>query len=251
MKHSKREEKIDIKKEISKNLPHPATVGAIIPSAGLGERLPGKERKQFRNLHGKPIVFHVLERLIDYRLLNYISLVLPEKKTVSFNIPKNSVVDMKIVEGGFNRKSSVEKGLKSLPIEVKWVVIHDGVRPLFTKDLLKRCLLEAYYTGASLAAFPVSDTLKRCDETMITFQTIPRGNLWSAQTPQVVRRDLLEKAYKDFEGQDTEITDESSLLEKIGVKARVVISNKTNIKITTKDDLLFAEFYLREEKTVN
>ena len=213
--------------------------------------MPGKEKKQFRELDGKPIVFHVLERIIDSRLLNYISLVLPEKNPVSFNMPRNSIVDMKVVEGGLNRKSSVEKGLESLPIGVKWVVIHDGVRPLFTKDLLKRCLLEAFYTGASLAAFPISDTLKRCDETKLTFETISRENLWSAQTPQVVRRDLLEKAYKDFEGEDAEITDESTLLEKIGIKARVVISNKTNIKITTKEDLLFAEFHLREEKNFN
>lgn len=213
--------------------------------------MPGKEKKQFRELDGKPIVFHVLERIIDSRLLNYISLVLPKKNPVSFNMPRNSIVDMKVVEGGLNRKSSVEKGLESLPIGVKWVVIHDGVRPLFTRDLLKRCLLEAFYTGASLAAFPISDTLKRCDETKLTFETISRENLWSAQTPQVVRRDLLEKAYKDFEGEDAEITDESTLLEKIGIKARVVISNKTNIKITTKEDLLFAEFHLREEKNFN
>jgi len=217
----------------------------------LGERFLGRERKQFCNLAGKPVIIHVLERLIQYRLLNYISLVLPKTKPSSVVIPTNSDVIIKVVEGGIDRNSSVENGMKALPIGVKWVVIHDGVRPLLTKNLLERCLLEADDTGASLAAFPVSDTLKRSDESLCTFETISRENLWSAQTPQVVRRDLLEKAFKEVERQEPEITDESTLLEKIGIRTRVVFSTKTNLKITTEEDLMFAEFYLREEKNVD
>jgi len=251
MKRSKREDKISIEKESLKKLPDPVTVGAIIPSAGLGERLQGNKKKQFRNLNGKPIVLHVLERLIDSKLLNYISLVLPKKQLNSVFIPNDSLVDIKLVEGGIDRKSSVKNGLNALPNEVKWVVVHDGVRPLFTKDLLERCLLEACHTGASLAAFAITDTLKLSNESMNTLQTVSRENIWSAQTPQVVRKELLERAYTDFKGDNSEVTDESSLLEKIGVKSRIVLSNKMNLKITTKEDLLLAEFYLRQENKLN
>jgi 2-C-methyl-D-erythritol 4-phosphate cytidylyltransferase len=251
MKHSKRKDKTNIEIENSQKLPEPATIGAIIPSAGLSIRLPGCTKKQFRYLNGKPIVLHALERLISYRMLKYISLVLPENELDSVVIPNNSYVDLKVVSGGLDRKSSVENGLKILPEEVKWVVIHDGVRPFLTKDLVKRCLLESYHTGASLAAFKISDTLKLSDEKKFTLQTISRKNVWSAQTPQVVRRELLEKAYKEFQEHNSEITDESSLLEKIGVKSRIVISNKMNIKITTQEDLLLAEFYLKQEKNLN
>ncbi len=213
--------------------------------------MPGNKKKQFRELNGKPIVSHVLEKLINSKLLNHISLVLPKKQLDSVIIPRDSLVGVKVVEGGIDRKSSVENGLNALPVQVKWVVVHDGVRPFFTKDLLERCLLEAYHTGASLAALAISDTLKLSDERMDTIQTVPRKNIWSAQTPQVVRREILERAYIDFNGDNSEVTDESSLLEKIGVKSRIVISNKMNFKITTKDDLLLAEFYLRQENSFN
>ena len=170
-----------------------------------------------------------------------------ESIQISVFIPNDSLVDIKLDEGGIDRKSSVKNGLNALPNEVKWVVVHDGVRPLFTKDLLERCLLEACHTGASLAAFAITDTLKLSNESMNTLQTVSRENIWSAQTPQVVRKELLERAYTDFKGENSEVTDESSLLEKIGVKSRIVLSNKMNLKITTKEDLLLAEFYLRQE----
>ena len=101
-------------------------------------------------------------------MLKYISLVLPDIELDSVVIPNYSYVDLKVVSGGLDRKSSVENGLKILPEEVKWVVIHDGVRPFLTKDLVKRCLLESYHTGASLAAFEISDSLNLSDEKSIS-----------------------------------------------------------------------------------
>jgi len=119
-----------------------------------------------------------------------------------------------------------------------WVVIHDGVRPLLTEDLISRGLTEAEETGAAVAAVPVTETIKVAGEDRIVHQTPLRQNLWAVQTPQVFRYPIIAEAYRLAKG---EVTDDASLVEQLGYRVKLYMGAYDNIKITTPDDLILAE----------
>ena len=124
------------------------------------------------------------------------------------------------------------------------VAVHDGARPLVKPELIGRCVQEALIHGAALLAVPVKDTIKVCAGH--TVQNTPeRGTLWAAQTPQCYRRAVLVEALEKF-GSQKDATDESQLVEKLGVAVHVVPSDYTNFKITTPEDLIFAEALMQE-----
>ncbi len=133
-------------------------------------------------------------------------------------------------------------GLKQLK-DCQWVVIHDGARPLVTKDLIERGLSEAKDTGAAVAALPVTDTIKIAGDDRIVQQTPLRQNLWAVQTPQVFRFDIIAQAYKKAKG---EVTDDASLVERLGYKVKLYMGAYDNIKITNPDDLALAEVLLKK-----
>jgi len=121
------------------------------------------------------------------------------------------------------------------------VVIHDGARPLVTKELIERGLEAAGETGAAAAAVPVTDTIKIAGDDRIVLETPLRQNLWAVQTPQVFRVDIISKAYQKAKG---EVTDDASLVEKLGYRVKLYTGSYDNIKITTGKDLLIAEVLL-------
>jgi len=118
------------------------------------------------------------------------------------------------------------------------VIIHDGARPLVTRELIEEGLKAAQETGAAVAAVPVTDTIKIADDDRIVHQTPPRQNLWAVQTPQVFRIDIITNAYQKAKG---EATDDASLAEQAGYKVKLYMGSYDNIKITTTNDLLIAE----------
>jgi len=139
--------------------------------------------------------------------------------------------------GGRRRRDSVAAGLGQLN-HCDWVIIHDGARPLVTADLISQGLEAARETGAAIAAVPVTDTIKVVGSDRIIQQTVPRHNLWAAQTPQVFRYDIIAEAYHQTKG---EVTDDASLVEQLGYRVRLYMGAYDNIKITTPDDLVLAE----------
>ena len=139
--------------------------------------------------------------------------------------------------GGKRRQDSVAAGIKQLK-NCDWVIIHDGARPLVTRELIERGLEAAQETGAAVAAVPVTDTIKVAGDDRIVLETLPRQNLWAAQTPQVFRYSLIAEAYKRAKG---EATDDASLVEQAGYKVKLYMGAYDNIKVTTKNDLLIAE----------
>jgi len=139
--------------------------------------------------------------------------------------------------GGKRRQDSVAAGLKRLD-NCQWVVIHDGARPLVTEDLIRRGLAEAGETGAAATAVPVKDTIKVAGDDRLVRDTPPRETLWAVQTPQVFRLDIITEAYSKV---TAEVTDDASLVEKLGYKVKLYRGNYDNIKITTPDDLAVAE----------
>ena len=142
-----------------------------------------------------------------------------------------------VYPGGQWRQDSVVAGLSRLS-HCDWVVIHDGARPLLTEDLILGGLEAARETGATVAAVPVTDTIKVAEGDRIVRQTPPRQNLWAVQTPQVFRINIITEAYQKATG---EVTDDASLVEQLGYRVKLYPGSYQNIKVTTPDDLALAE----------
>jgi 2-C-methyl-D-erythritol 4-phosphate cytidylyltransferase len=143
----------------------------------------------------------------------------------------------KVCPGGLRRQDSVEAGLKNLP-PCKWVVIHDGARPLVGAALITAGLEAAQETGAAVAAVPVIDTIKQADDGGYVKETLPRARLWAVQTPQVFRSDIIKEAYRNATG---DVTDDAALVEALGYRVKLYMGAYDNIKLTTPADLTLAE----------
>ncbi len=225
---------------------NPQKVGAVIVAAGESRRMNGVD-KVFVQLGGKPALSYVLDAFDSCKAVDQIVVVVSEN-----NVEKCRKLiggeewsrPIEVCAGGKRRQDSVAAGLKQLD-KCDWVVIHDGARPLVTKELIERGLEAAKETGAAAAAVPVIDTIKMAGEDRIVRQTPPRQNLWAVQTPQVFRVGIISKAYRKAAG---EVTDDASLVEALGNKVKLYMGSYDNIKITNSDDLLIAEALLERGK---
>ena len=221
-------------------------VGAIIAAAGESRRMNGID-KVFAPLGGKPVLSRVLAAFDGCDFINHIVVVVSEnnvEKCRELIAGKKRSRPIEVCAGGKRRQDSVAAGLARLD-ECDWVVIHDGARPLVTKELIERGLEAAQETGAAVAAVPVTDTIKVAGDDRIVRQTPPRQNLWAVQTPQVFRPGIISKAYQKAAG---EVTDDASLVERLGNKVKLYMGSYDNIKITNSDDLLIAEALLERGK---
>ena len=218
-------------------------VGAIIVAAGSSRRMGGID-KVFASLGGKPVLAHVLDAFETCNSVAQIVVVVSRKNLERCRQLINEEGWSKSIEvcaGGRRRQDSVAAGLSRL--NCHWVIIHDGARPLVTKDLIERGLRAAKETGAAVAAVPVTDTIKLTESDRIVHQTPPRQNLWAVQTPQVFDYGLISEAHRKAKG---EVTDDASLVERLGYKVKLYMGAYDNIKITTPDDLALAEVFLKK-----
>ena len=161
---------------------------------------------------------------------------------------KNSVCNhfsehkkLKFVIGGSERVYSVISGFKSITMDVDIVLIHDAVRPFIEEKTILQTMREAQKTGAAIVAVPVKDTLKQVGKDSAIEKTLNRQQLYSAQTPQVFKKDVFEKAIDNWQklGQPA-VTDDAMLVELMNEEVKIVEGNYTNIKITTPDDMILA-----------
>ncbi len=228
-----------------------SSAAAIIPAAGFGTRMNLDHPKQYHLLADIPILVHTVRAFINNSHINHIVVVVPaawiEQTNTLFERYGVNVNHMTIVAGGRRRQDSVRAGLKALDDDTAIVLVHDAARPLVSSEIIDRCYFAALHHGAGIAAVPVKDTLKRGDDFGRVSATIDRTSLWQAQTPQAVRKELLEKAY--LCNGDADVTDESSLLERAAIPVTLVEGAETNIKITRMEDLLLAEKIIRNDIT--
>jgi 2-C-methyl-D-erythritol 4-phosphate cytidylyltransferase len=208
----------------------------------------GNRAKQFLELAGTPIIIHTLRSFELCDAIQEIILVLPAQDTAGFLAlaEKHRLRKLvKIVPGGTTRAESVLKGLlavRSATAEI--IAVHDGVRPFVTPDEITQTVKAAELHDAAILAAPVTDTIKQVSNGMVA-KTLPRTTLRRALTPQCFRLELLRRAYAQVDVQDPEITDESSLVERLGVKVTIVEGNSRNIKITGPEDLALGELLMK------
>jgi len=222
---------------------------AIIVAAGEGRRAGGD--KQFRRIAGAPVVVHTLRRFEACASIARVVLVLPASDTARFFASLESYglkKVVRIVAGGASRTESVWRGLQATSATAASIVaVHDGVRPLVLPTEIDSVVGAAHETGAAILAAPVIDTIKEVDGESRVVRTLPRSGLRRALTPQCFRHDLLRRAYERAMAEGWEETDDSALVERLGVAVRIIEGSARNIKITTPDDFRIAEALLREE----
>lgn len=219
-------------------------VAAIIVAAGEGKRMRGMD-KVFAPLGGEPLLLRTTRPFQQSPLVDQIVVVVSGDKENRCRALVTGPEWSKVTDiclGGERRQDSVAAGLKRLK-DFDWVIIHDGARPLVTADLIERGLEAAKATGAAAAAVPATDTIKVVGRDEIVRQTPLRQNLRVVQTPQVFRFDVIQIAHQ----QDvSNVTDDATLVERLGHRVKLYTGSYDNIKITTPDDLALAEFLLKK-----
>ena len=220
----------------------------IIPAAGAGERMGAAVSKQFLSLHGKPIIIHTLERFQLCEAVNEIIIAVQaasrphiELLIGEFHLSKAT----KIVEGGRRRQDSVSNALIHIHSQAEIIVVHDAVRPFIQQKMILESIEKARVYSAAVVAVRVKDTVKVGNEEGRFERTLDRSVLWSAQTPQTFKKQVLLDAYEKANRENIEATDDSSLVELLNIRPAIVEGSFDNIKITTPDDLDFANVLAR------
>ena len=223
-------------------------VSVIIPAAGQGTRMGLSTPKQYLSLNGQPILHHTLMAFEASGLVDSVTLVVPKndlnpaQKKWNYKIVKN------IVQGGKERQDSVYNGFKALDSDTDIVIVHDGVRPFVTADMIGRSIEAAKKFGAAIVAIPVSDTIKQVDSKDFVTRTVDRNGLWRVQTPQTFQYAILGEAFQKAAADSYYGTDEGSLLEHAGKKLKIIMGSELNIKITRQEDLILGEGILNSGK---
>ncbi len=224
---------------------------ALIVSAGKGHRFMGERKKQFYLLADKPILAHTLDKFEACPLIHSIFLVVGEE---DMDYSLKEIVEKyhykkvsQIIPGGKRRQESVKNGLDLLPKDTEVVVIHDGVRPFVTREMIEESIRSAMRLRAVVFAMPVKETIKMAHPDGTVLRTLERESLWQVQTPQTFQVDLIKKAYARAIEDGFIGTDDASLVERIGERVHILPGSYVNIKITTPEDLLFAKLLLKME----
>jgi len=212
-------------------------VGAVVPSAGQGERFGNK--KQFRPLGRRPLLFHTLTPFLKCDDIAEIVVVIPEEdlEMISRELASfTSAKPVKTVAGGSQRQISVLNGCLALSDNVEIIAVHDAARPFVTPELISATIAGCNEADGCIAALPSKDTVKEVSENNI-HRTIDRDSIWLAQTPQTFHKDILINALQ----QDMVATDEASMVEATGGTVVVTEGFAGNFKITTREDWQLAE----------
>ncbi len=224
--------------------------GVVIVAAGRGSRMGTEESKQYLLLDGKPILVHTLEVFQRMDLIGEIALVVgggDVERCLEWAECYGLTKVAAVLAGGAERQQSVLCGLRTLSCD--WVMVHDGVRPLVTEQAVSACADAARATGAAVLAVPVKDTIKQVDSAGVIVATPDRSALRAIQTPQAFRRSLLLSAHEKAEQEGFLGTDDAMVVERTGTPVAVAAGEYTNIKITTPEDLPYAEFLLAQRRT--
>jgi 2-C-methyl-D-erythritol 4-phosphate cytidylyltransferase / 2-C-methyl-D-erythritol 2,4-cyclodiphosphate synthase len=221
----------------------------IVPAGGSGQRMGAATPKQYLSLLGHPVLWHTLQRLQESASVSAILLVIraeDRQHCTSLGLTAASFPKLRgLVTGGQDRRASVRAGLLETRPDDHLVLVHDAVRPFVSCSLLERVVNAAAEHGAAIAALPVRETIKEAVGCQVC-RTPDRDRLWAAQTPQGFRRELLLNAHALPVGRPP-ATDDAMLVEQLGHPVQLVQGDYTNLKITTSEDMEWAEHRLGRE----
>ena len=225
-------------------------ITAVVLAAGAGKRMHSDVHKQYMMLAGRPVLFYALQAFAESAVTDIVVVVgageidYCRKEIIEkYHIQKVCAV----VEGGRERYHSVYEGLKAADGS-DYVLIHDGARPLVSADIIKRSMQAVKEYRACVAGMPVKDTIKIADEDGYAKLTPERSKVWQIQTPQSFSYPLVYEAYrKMLADEDSAITDDAMVVERMtNQPVKLIEGNYRNIKITTPEDMLIAEMYLKQ-----
>lgn len=220
----------------------------ILAAAGKSSRFGSKEdKKPFIELCHHPVWWHsaaLFRQRTDVRQM--ILLIAEEDRQVFFDRFRDRIKRLKIevVMGGEERADSIENGLAAVDECCEWVAIHDAARPCIDAETIERVFQAAIKFQAAVPVIPISSTVKKSTDGQTIESTVDREGLYLAQTPQVFRRELIQNLFRSRAGRN--VTDEAQLAEQLGVSVSIVKGSIWNQKITTADDFLLTELYLRD-----
>lgn len=245
--------------EIVEGTRHPFT-SAVILAGGMGARMQesmgtdaGGTTKQLLDLAGEPVIIHTLRAFEASPFVDEIILVVRKEEREQYPemLKKAGITKVKrIVLGGETRQDSAFEGLLAIDDKSKFVAIHDGARPLILPSQIEKVAREAYHMGAAAAASRAKDTVKLCDGAGYVKETPARDSVWCVSTPQIFKAEEYRAACYIGREKKLNVTDDCMLVEDIGFPVRLVDIGYENIKITTKEDLYFANAILQMRKNV-
>lgn len=222
---------------------------AIIVAAGKGSRMKSEVNKIFLDLIDRPVLAYTLQAFEDCRLINEIIIVTRDQDIMLCK----EIIDIlelkkvtQIVTGGKERQDSVSNGLREVNDKAVLVAIHDGARPLIQPEEIEMTIQAAIQHRAAALGVRVKDTIKLVDEDSNIIKTLDRSKLWAVHTPQVFEIELLKEAQRRAFEEGIYATDDCMLVERMGVKVKMVEGRYENIKITTPEDLFTAEAILSQ-----
>ena len=221
---------------------------AIIVAAGKGTRMGANVDKLWLEVAGRPVVAHTWKQFNDARCIDEIILVVRDgmqehfaELAARFNFQK----PFRLIVGGAERQDSVWNGLAAVSAKTRIVAIQDAARPGTNAELIAATIEAARETGAAVAAQPVADTIKESTDGKIISRTVDRAKLWSVQTPQTFRVEIIRNAIATARQKGLVLTDDTAACELIGQPVRLVKSSAPNPKVTVPADLTFIESLLR------
>ncbi len=225
----------------------PATLnaGAVIVAAGASTRMGDAGDKTLADIGGEPLIARTVDVFERCDSIAAVALVVSERNmdaVAALRDEKGWRKTMPPLVGGARRQDSVRAGLDALPPGCEWVLVHDGARPFVTSRMIEEGLAAAADTGAAIAVVPAFDTVKRVGEGGRVVETLDRSELAMVQTPQVFRRDVLERAHAEVADN---VTDDAAMVERTGVEVRTFDGARSNIKVTTPEDLMVAGALVR------
>jgi 2-C-methyl-D-erythritol 4-phosphate cytidylyltransferase len=225
------------------------TTLAIIPAGGAGRRMGGSAPKQYRPLAGVPVIIHTLRAFQSASIIDEIYLVVPEgdiPEVASGIVARHALTKVsRVLAGGAERQDSVRNALAHVREEHGIILVHDGVRPFVSGELIRRTVDAAGRYGAASVGVQVRDTVKEVSPAGWVVKTVPREGLWLTQTPQAFQRPLIQAAYEKAGQEGFSGTDDASVVERLGVPVRMIPGESDNIKLTTPEDFLLGEVILR------
>jgi 2-C-methyl-D-erythritol 4-phosphate cytidylyltransferase len=221
---------------------------AVIVAAGKSTRMGSRVDKLFLEVAGKPVVAHTWQRFEDTGSINEVVVVTRADTQAAFaQLAAQYCFKKKfrLVPGGKERQDSVWNGISAVTAGAELVAIHDGARPCTSAALIDATIRAAREMGAAVAAQRVTDTIKESDDGTLVVRTLERSRLWSVQTPQTFRIEIIRRAIAAARENGLVFTDDTAACELIGQPVRLVESQSPNPKVTTASDLPYIEWLLR------